>query len=101
MSTCNSDVVWRVEDLEGSDSGGKIAVEKNRDGPKDVFWTFERKAERLGENEYGDDITTCHIELTSEPKLLKEEPRAGAAKATSPSMRPFTRGRVITDLSIA
>src|SRR5208337_2097880 len=64
----NSDVVWRIEDLEGSDCGGMITVEKMRDGPKDIFWTFERKAELIGKNEYGDEITTCHIELTSEPK---------------------------------
>ena len=69
----NSDVVWRIEDLEGSECGGMITIEKMRDGPKDVFWTFERKAVLIGKNEYGDEITTCHIELTSEPKFQKKK----------------------------
>lgn len=69
----NSDVVWRIEELESSESGGKIIVEKNRDGPKDIYWTFERKTELLGMTEDGDEVTTCHIELTSEPQFLNKK----------------------------
>jgi hypothetical protein len=66
----NSDAVTRVEENEGG-TGGSIITEKMRDGPKDLFWTFERRVETLGKNQYGSDITSCYIELTSEPKFLK------------------------------
>jgi len=69
-ATANADVVWRIEELEG---GGKIIIEKNRDGAKNMAWTFDRKVEPLGQNQYGDEVTTCYIELTSEPQLLQQK----------------------------
>ena len=72
LTNCNSDGVWRIEELEGDECGGMITCEKTREGPKNIFWTFSRQAELIGKNEHGDDVTTCYVELTSEPKPSKK-----------------------------
>ena len=72
LTMANPDSVEKIEENEAG-TGGVITIEKMRDGAKDLFWTFERKVETLGEDPRGRPITTCHIELTSEPKYQKRK----------------------------
>ena len=48
---------------------GVITAEKARDSEDGESWTFQLEKERLGEDEHGNPVTTCHVTLTSEPSV--------------------------------
>jgi hypothetical protein len=68
----NLDGVWLILGDE-SETGGTVLVEKFREGRRFLTWGFRRNEINLGLNPYGDDVTTCTITLTGEPKLAKKK----------------------------
>lgn len=72
ITDCNSDAVTCFEENEAG-TGGSMTIEKMREGTKNISLTFERRVETLGKDKHGNDVTTCHIELTSEPKPINRQ----------------------------
>jgi hypothetical protein len=82
----NDDGRWRFE----RDANGKrsIVAEKVRDGEDMIGWTFELEKVHLGQNKNGNPVTTCVVNLTSEPKPVDEEETERATRKSTSRTPP-------------
>ena len=76
-----------------------VIIDKLRDGRNDTTWGFRRVVVVLGPNEYGEDVTTCTVKVTSEPKPIKRKAESRQGKGDIALMRPLTIDATATDLT--
>ena len=69
-----TDAEWEFSIKDGE---RKVSVSKMRDGEDGWTWGFKLNQVELAEDSDGDPVTTCVVELTSEPLIQKEAANVG------------------------
>ena len=71
------DAEWEVDE---NDTGKSVQLVKLKDGQDKLTWTFALESVEVGENRYGDPVTTCVVNLTSEPGVTAAKPKVERPK---------------------
>jgi hypothetical protein len=82
---------WRFVRL--ANGRRQVVVDKVRDGEDGIGWEFEIQGVELGLNKHGRPMTTCVVNLLSEPAHVEDKAESGggggARRDTARSLRDF------------